>query len=236
MQIAQFIVGATFAFSHLFIAYSIPASVPYIHSFSELPHTIASDVSSVAAAATATASAGLGSWLKKLALRAAGGEGLAENVRNAEGQKFGVDAVHAARELKAREEVRFHNEFKMIHCTDTSGQVFAILLNCVYLAPLTWLFARFFVRSYIRRSDAQRKSTGSQIVGQSSVDAFKGLSQEIKDAVVGMHGGESTGPSTPVETAPDPAVLKDLSNAVSTAKENIDAAIKDVTAKSKESS
>ncbi|KAL9111628.1 MAG: hypothetical protein Q9227_003901 [Pyrenula ochraceoflavens] len=231
LQIAQFVVGATFAFSHLFVAYSIPVSVPYIESWSEIPAAVSSDISSVASAATATASASFGSWLKKIALRAAGDEGLAENVKNANGERLGVDAINAARELEAREEVRFRDELQMIHCTDTSGQVFAILLNCVYLAPLTALFVRFFIRSYTRRSDVQRKSTGTEVVGQSSTDAFKGLSKEIRDAVVGMHGGDSTGPSTPAETAPDPAVLKDLSNAVSTAKENIDRAMKDVKTK-----
>lgn len=87
--------------------------------------------------ASVTATANVGEWLKKMALRAAGEEGLAENVRNSQGETFGIDAVHAKEAEKAREETRYRNEYQTIHCTDTSGQAFAILLNVFYLAPLT---------------------------------------------------------------------------------------------------
>lgn len=89
------------------------------------------------AVASATATAGIGSWLKKVALRAAGEEGLAENVRNLAGETFGIDAVHAAAVEKAQEEIRYKVEYQTINCLDTSGQIFAILLNALYLAPLT---------------------------------------------------------------------------------------------------
>ena len=94
-------------------------------------------MSSVSAVASATASAGFSSWLKKAALRAAGEEGLAENVRNNQGETFGVDAIHAAEVEKAQEEIRYRTEYQTINCLDTSGQAFAILLNALYLAPLT---------------------------------------------------------------------------------------------------
>ena len=58
------------------------------------------------------------------------------NVRNEQGEAFGIDAVHAAESEKALEETRYRMEYKTIHCLDTSGQVFAILLNAVYLLPL----------------------------------------------------------------------------------------------------
>ncbi|KAE8164776.1 ELO family [Aspergillus tamarii] len=36
-----------------------------------------------------------------------------------------------------------------VPCLDNSGQVFPLLLTTSYLVPLTWLFLRFFVRSYL---------------------------------------------------------------------------------------
>lgn len=87
--------------------------------------------------ASATVSAAASDWLKKIALRAAGVEGLAENVRNYQGEVFGIDAIKAAEVEKAHQEVRYRLENHRIDCVDTSGQTFAILLNLAYLAPLT---------------------------------------------------------------------------------------------------
>ena len=192
LQIIQFVFGASYAFAHLFVAYTIPVKVPYMFSLGDMTSVASAavaDVSSVVSAATATVSAGTGSWLKKLAFRAAGREGLAENVVNEQGETFGVDAVHAARDLKAREEIRYRDELRWVHCTDTSGQAFAILLNCIYLAPLTWLFARFFVRSYMHRIEHQGSSTTRpHLVEQSARDAYKGLARQVEEAVSDMHG------------------------------------------------
>ena len=137
LQIIQFIFGVSYALAHLFVAYDIPVSVPYlfIHNLSSALPSAASSVSSSVASTTATA--GLQSWLKKAALRAAGEEGLAMNVRNDQGEAFGIDALHAAESEKAQEEIRYRMDYQRINCLDTSGQVFAIVLNAVYLAPLT---------------------------------------------------------------------------------------------------
>jgi GNS1/SUR4 family len=185
MQIAQFVVGSSFALAHLFIAYTIPVSVPYVYSLGDLTSAFTSDLSSAASVATATATAGLGSWLKKIAFRAAGEEGLAENVRNEQGKPFGIDALHAAKDLKMREEIRYRDELRMIHCTDTSGQVFAILINCFYLFPLTWLFVRFFIRSYTRRGEQQGKGNSSQLqlIEESGKDAAKDVKRELDQAL-----------------------------------------------------
>lgn len=133
LQIVQFVFGATYAIAHLFIAYDIPVETPYlfVHNLSSALPTAASSVSS------AIASADIGSWLKKAALRAAGEEGLAENVRNTQGQTFGIDAVHAAEVEKAQEELRYKIQYRTINCLDTPGEAFAILLNFLYLTPLT---------------------------------------------------------------------------------------------------
>ena len=137
LQIFQMVFGASYAIAHLFVAYSIPVSIPYlfIHNLSSAIPAAASSASSAVFSATATA--GIGSWLKKAALRAAGEEGLAENVRNRQGETFGIDAIHAAQVEKAQEEIRYKVEYQTINCLDTSGQAFAILLNALYLAPLT---------------------------------------------------------------------------------------------------
>lgn len=195
MQIIQFVIGASFAFAHLFIAYTIPVSTPYTYSLADLTSiasAVTTDAASTVSVATATATAGLASILKKLAFRAAGREGLAENVVNEQGETFGLDAVHAAQDLKAREEIRYRDELRWIHCTDTSGQVFAILLNCMYLAPLTLLFVQFFIRSYTQRLERRRSSTAAYNIEQSAKDAYKGVARQTMDAIGEMHGNDDT--------------------------------------------
>ncbi|KIW18908.1 hypothetical protein PV08_03197 [Exophiala spinifera] len=194
LQITQFVVGATYAFLHLFIAYQVPVSVAYTYFpgevASKIVYSIPSDLSATVSSAMATASAGLGAWMKKVALRAAGYEGLAQNVLNEQGEPFGVDAVHAAEDLVAREEIRFRDELQWTHCLDTSGQVFAILLNCTYLLPLTWLFGQFFVTSYLKRQERRRSSSASDIAiraRQSLHDASKGVARRLSEAVEEMH-------------------------------------------------
>lgn len=87
--------------------------------------------------ATAAASAGIGGVLKKLALRAGGQEGLAENVHNRDGQPLGQDAINAAHYEKSMEETRYRMENQTIQCVDNSGVAFAIWLNVIYFLPLT---------------------------------------------------------------------------------------------------
>jgi hypothetical protein len=136
MQILQLVVGFFFAIGHLFVAYSISVSTPYrfFHNLSTAAPSMALSASS--AFASATGSVGLSNWIKKIALRAAGEEGLAENVRNAYGQPFGIDAIHNEKVQQEQEEIRYKLEHPMVNCIDTDGQAFAILLNVMYLAPL----------------------------------------------------------------------------------------------------
>jgi GNS1/SUR4 family len=181
------------------VAYKVPVSVPYLYHLGSAVSAVASDVPSHARSVTssvvATASAGSGAWLKKVALRAAGREGLAENVLNDRGEKFGVDAVHIVEDFIAREETRYKDELQWTHCLDTSGQVFAILLNCMYLAPLTWLFVRFFITAYLRRVERRRSSTAgerAQAARQSFQDASKGFARKVDEMhAVGDQSGEA---------------------------------------------
>ncbi|KAA6411924.1 MAG: hypothetical protein FRX48_04074 [Lasallia pustulata] len=197
LQILQLVVGASYALAHLFIAYEIPVSVPYlfVHNLSTAIPSAASSVSSAFVSATATA--GVGGWLKKIALRAAGEEGLAENVRNNQGEAFGIDAIHAQEVEKAQEEIRYRNVTQMVHCLDTSGQVFAIWLNLFYLAPLTLLFIDFFVRSYFKRTKATSKRDPDHKhkhvldnAEKASKDAFKGVERQIHEAMADDQGNE----------------------------------------------
>ena len=138
MQISQFVIGAVFAAMHLFISYGTPVSTPYnlISTVTAAASAIASVATDAAASASsAVVSGGVAGVLKKLAYRAAGEEGLAENVRNKEGQVFGPGAGRLIETL--RSETRYRTEYQNVHCIDTSGQAFAIYLNLIYLLPLT---------------------------------------------------------------------------------------------------
>ncbi|XXH02558.1 hypothetical protein Hte_008935 [Hypoxylon texense] len=53
--------------------------------------------------------------------------------------------------------VKYYTEYQTIPCIDTSGETFAIWFNVLYLAPLTVLFVRFFVKSYFRLQKTGRK-------------------------------------------------------------------------------
>ncbi|MCJ1461442.1 hypothetical protein MMC07_000039 [Pseudocyphellaria aurata] len=193
LQIAQCVFGASYAVAHLFIAYSVPVSIPYsiIHNISSAIPAATSSASSAIASATATA--GIGSWLKKVALRAAGEEGLAENVRNLDGETFGIDAIHAAAVEKAQEEIRYKLEYQTINCLDTSGEVFAILLNAIYLAPLIWLFTNFFIQTYLKRiRSTSPPPDHAQIAKDSGKDAVGRMEQEIREAMAGEQARDKT--------------------------------------------
>jgi hypothetical protein len=241
MQITQFVVGASYAFAHLFIAYRVPVSVPYIYHLGSVVSQVASEARSDFSSATSSAvvafsTAGMGAWLKKAALRAAGREGLAENVLNDQGRAFGVDAVHIVEDFISREEVRFRDELHWTHCLDTSGQAFAILLNCLYLAPLTWLFVQFFITAYLKRQERRRSSTASekaQLARQSFQDASKGFARRMGEAIDEMHAvADDDDPAAPVidtaelkkevETAKDVTVEK-VSETATEVKEDAEA-------------
>ncbi|KAE8147461.1 putative fatty acid elongase [Aspergillus avenaceus] len=154
MQITQFLVGTTMAAAYLFVHYTLP------------PQSTESGAS-VATAAAATVS-GVVPWLKKLGFRAAGAEGLAENV----GQP---DVPSAVSKLPVG---------PMVTCMDTSGQGFAIWLNVTYLLPLTYLFVRFFIRSYLSRKDpSPQQPTHMHAAEKAGLDALMRVSREIQKSV-----------------------------------------------------
>ncbi|KAA8568342.1 hypothetical protein EYC84_007378 [Monilinia fructicola] len=183
MQIIQFLVGATYATVHSFISYTVTVQVPSI------PATVSSVVSSASVVATSAAaiatSTGVSDLIKKLLYRAVGQEGLAENVNApAFSQAAQAPIVSAPSQAKPHSHVpTYVTETRTIPCIDTSGQTFAIWLNVVYLTPLTFLFVRFFIKSYIRRANAVGKKAGRKAsfvaVEKGALDALKGVEREM---------------------------------------------------------
>lgn len=200
LQIAQFVVGAAYAFIHLVVEYQSPVSRPYHYNPGSPVEDIVSDVSSVISTATATVSANLGAHIKKALLRAAGREGLAENVLNDQGRTFGTDAEKAAKDLYRRQTIEYRDELEWTHCLDTSGQAFAIYLNVLYLLPLTVLFSRFFIKSYLRRLERRRSSTTVPVpiekrahdIRESFSDATKGTRRSVTSLGEPQEGDEDT--------------------------------------------
>ncbi|KAI9842679.1 MAG: hypothetical protein M1837_006964 [Sclerophora amabilis] len=173
LQITQMVWGTSYAVAHLFVSYSIPVSVPY--SIISQATAAASSVSS--AATSVVSSASIGGWLKKFALRAAGEEGLAENVQGA-----GDMHVLGGPIERMSEEIRWRTELRRVPCIDTSGEAFAIWLNVLYLAPLIYLFTTFFVRSYTSRTASKsQSSTKLKTIEKAGADALKGLDRETNE-------------------------------------------------------
>ena len=193
MQITQFIVGVTFAAAHLFVSYTVPVTVAYEVAEKVVPKLNASSIASVASSVTSTAvpaatGAGL-AFLKKWIYRAAGDEGLAENVFAANAAPSAHAHVganqHAQHPIQHATQTQtrtvYRTQYEHVPCIDTSGQAFAIYLNLIYLAPLTGLFMRFFVKSYLRsnKSNAKSRST-QQAIAKSTRDAIQGVDREIE--------------------------------------------------------
>ncbi|KAH8590012.1 GNS1/SUR4 family-domain-containing protein [Bisporella sp. PMI_857] len=167
MQIVQFLVGSAYASIHSFISYNVPVQISNA-SFAGASSAASSVVTSAAAVAT---SAGVGDFVKKMILRAAGEPALAENINSER-------PAPSAKPQPIGSTVNYHTEYQTVPCLDTSGQTFAIWLNVFYLTPLTFLFMRFFVKSYIRRTS--KKGADFQAAAEGAgVDALKGLGREL---------------------------------------------------------
>lgn len=193
MQITQFLVGVTFAAAHLFVSYTVPVSVAYQVAENVLPKvngsSIASAASSVASTAVPAATGASLAILKKWIYRAAGDEGLAENVFA--GNAAPAAQAHLGANQHAQHPIQhatqsqtrtvYRTQYEHVPCIDTSGEAFAIYLNIIYLAPLTVLFMRFFVKSYLRSNKSSNKSRSTQqAIAKSTRDAIHGVDREIE--------------------------------------------------------
>ena len=177
--------------AHSFISYNIPVRIP-------VAKAAAASISSAASAATAAASGtGLLDNLKSALFGAVSKASSAATASpSAPSASIGAKSAAAKTEFQTIE--------KTIPCITTSGETFAIWLNVVYLAPLTYLFASFFVASYLRRSNAEakrkldRRLSQAQLAEKASWDAAKEITSEVygegnQDEAVVEEDGEVSG-------------------------------------------
>jgi hypothetical protein len=72
----------------------------------------------------------------------------------------------AERETKYFETTSLHRvNYVKVTCLDTSGQAFAIWLISVYLFPLTFLFARFYLQAYVRHAKFKNHASTTSVQG-----------------------------------------------------------------------
>ena len=138
LQITQFLVGASFAMAHSFVSYSVPFTVTE------------QDIGGTAAATPGDAS------------HFPAGAALLDNVKSfVLGAVFGSSSAAASPETSSAaartDSIRVARGHVVVPCITTTGETFAIWLNVLYLAPLTYLFVKFFITSYLRRSSAETR-------------------------------------------------------------------------------
>lgn len=178
MQILQFLVGASYAALHSFISYDITVQVP------ALQKAASAVASATKSAVTSESTITLLDIIKKYLLRAVGGEIIAKNVNGAPTS----DVLNQIKTKTSRADgITYHTEYQTVPCIDTNGQTIAIWLNIIYLAPLTALFVRFFVKSYLRRNN---KKVGPKLgaVEKALVDAVKGADRNINGTAINGNG------------------------------------------------
>jgi len=204
LQITQFLVGSAFAAVHLFVSYTVPVSIAYKITEKVVPpstSTVATTVSSAVASATESVVTALPTvtgvavaFLRKLIYRAAGDEGLAENIAvpgspiptyqvqhdvAAPSEPSHLNPVQKLLHQTVDRTV-YRTEYPTVPCVDTSGQAFAIYLNLIYLTPLTILFMRFFFKSYLRRSPPNNKGQPKRrTISDAAGDAKRSLEREF---------------------------------------------------------
>lgn len=173
----------------------IPSSAAAASSVSS---AVSSATSSIAAAIpTATGGAAL-ALFRKLIYRAAGDEGLAENIAMpgsplpVHQQQYAAaspaEHQHPIQKIlghRFEDKIVYRTEYKTVPCIDTSAQAFAIYLNLIYLAPLTLLFMRFFFKAYLRSPVPKGKGQPQpkrRTVSDAAGDASRAVEREF-DAI-----------------------------------------------------
>ncbi|KAI1072752.1 hypothetical protein LB507_003069 [Fusarium sp. FIESC RH6] len=186
MQITQFIVGASNTIAYSFISYKVPVNV--IQKLSAPVHatTAAPDASQETVVDGAVES------IKKFIWGAA--EGAAA-----------PGAAPVASQAVTSEAFTAETQYITQPCIMTTGETFAIWLNVLYLAPLTYLFVSFFIASYVKRSNASSKKSHDvnaniALAEKAGWDAAKGIEKEIYDGANTANGSsadEASRASTP---------------------------------------
>ncbi|KAL7798138.1 fatty acid elongase [Trichoderma ceciliae] len=180
MQITQFVVGASFAMVHSFVTYIAPITST---------HVVTEDVPAVTRSAPIdyiipTAVSALDS-LKQLIFGSAHGAAGAA-VAASPGLRRSTTVTQTAHLAQP--------------CIVTTGETFAIWLNVLYLAPLTYLFVSFFIASYVKRSSAAQKLNGKAARGmgdevtlaeKAGWEAARNVEREVYGGEQMMDGGSS---------------------------------------------
>lgn len=85
-----------------------------------------------------------------------------------------------------------------VKCLSNTAQELAVVINCVYLTPLTWLFVRFFIRSYItgrggkRGGKVEGKGKG-KVEGKDRVEGGSKVEGEVEGISSGVNVAEGEG-------------------------------------------
>lgn len=178
---------------HSFISYTVPVATTVVRTASA--SVAATTAASAASGSEATASASNPAFidnLKQLVL------GVASKVTNAAAASVVVDEASTA-EANAGTQFTTLEEtvtvYKVVPCIITTGQTFAIWLNVLYLAPLTYLFVKFFITSYLRLSGAEsaRKDKGHResqvaVAEKAGWDAARGIEAEVYGTPENVNG------------------------------------------------
>lgn len=113
--------------------------------------------------------------------------GMDQQIRDAVGNPVGMarQALPKAEDkvekwLETRYETHYRSDWTKVSCIDTSGEAFAIYLNLLYLAPLTFLFARFFVRAYTQRGKRNSFSQKARKASEAAKDASNQTEYEVE--------------------------------------------------------
>ncbi|KJZ79010.1 hypothetical protein HIM_01783 [Hirsutella minnesotensis 3608] len=172
MQITQFLVGASWAIIHSFVTYIAPITVTRVVPVVASPAPVAV-VDPVAPIASGTLD-NIKNFLFGSVVKVQ--ETLPAPAVSIQEPKIVTETVHVAQP-----------------CIVTAGETFAIWLNVLYLAPLTYLFVSFFIASYVKRSHAANKIQGKTHRSESNVtlaekagwDAARSVEREV-------YGGEDS--------------------------------------------
>lgn len=208
---------------HSFVSYTVPVATKAIKTATA---DAALTTATPAAADSATPSASNPALLdniKQLFL------GVASKVTNAAATGVITDETttaeaNAGHQFTAVEETVY--EEQLVPCIVTTGQTFAIWLNVLYLAPLTYLFVKFFITSYLRRSGAEsarkdktRRESQVSVAEKAGWDAARHIEAEVygtgengspKRAVNGKAAGSPNGKAG--NSSPNGRVLKPVTN------------------------
>ncbi|KOS18534.1 Elongation of very long chain fatty acids protein 3 [Escovopsis weberi] len=174
MQITQFIVGASCAMVHSFITFLVPMTAS--PASAETGPTLASKVGSIIPAAGAVDS------MKHVVFGGANGDSMPP-----------VPSAIASRQSVGTGAAASSSAFLTQPCIATSSETFAIWLNVLYLAPLTYLFVSFFISSYVKRSNAASKLNGAPGPQQMSDLAEKAGWEAARNVEREVYGQDGTG-------------------------------------------